>query len=70
MPHDHKPSLVKNSLSLNALTAERRFATIVVWSVAMNHSAIIATTTIPQTTACENLLSLGPQHADIRTLYK
>jgi hypothetical protein len=70
MPHDHGPCPAGNPPSLSALTAERRFAATAVWSVAKNHSAIIATTTMPGTTACENQLSLSTQHADIRMLHK
>ena len=70
MPHDQRPSHAGNLPLLSALTAEPRFAATVVQSAVRNHSAIIATTTMPQTTACENLLRLNTQHADIRTLHK
>jgi hypothetical protein len=70
MPHDQKPFPAGNPPLLSALTAEPQFAATVVWSVARNHSAIIATTTMPQTTACENLLSLSTQNADIGTQHK
>jgi hypothetical protein len=69
MPHEQKRPAVSHPL-LSALIAEPRFASSVVQSAARNHSAIIATTTMPQTNACENLLSLSTQHADIRTLHK
>src|SRR4051794_13713064 len=70
MPHVHKPFLAGNLPLLSALTAEPRFAATAVQSAVRNHSAIIATTTMPQTTACENLLSLSTQHSDIRTLHE
>jgi hypothetical protein len=70
MPHEQKRSAAISRRLLSALIAEPRFAATVVWSAARNHSAIIATTTMPQTPACENLLSLSAQHADIRTLHK
>jgi hypothetical protein len=41
MPHDQKPLLAENPLLLSALSAEPRFAAIVVWSVARNHSALL-----------------------------
>jgi hypothetical protein len=70
MPHERKPFAARSPPLLSALTAEPKFAATVVWSVARNHSASIATTTMPQITACENLLNLSTQHSDIRTLHE
>jgi hypothetical protein len=55
---------------LSALTAEPKFAVTVVWFVARNHSAIIATTTMSQIIACESLLNLSTQHRDVGRLHR
>ena len=69
-PHGQKPFAAESHRLLSALTAEPRSASSVVWSAAGNRSAVIATTTMSQTTACENLLSLSAQHSKIRALHR
>jgi hypothetical protein len=70
MRHKRKRFAARSPPLLSALTAEPKFAVTVVWFVARNHSAIIATTTMSQIIACESLLNLSTQHRDVGRLHR